>query len=100
MAMTKEEQKAASDRIMAKLGPLTKEEREIYERSIRKPEEYKVPKEKRVCGYCGAKFDDLPGKPALEQFSDHQARHNPNPAEWTEAYNRIRKSKESAKDHS
>jgi len=101
MAMTKAEQKAASDRIMAKLGPLTEEEQEIYERSIKRPEDYIVPTaESRVCGYCGAKFDDLPGKPALEQFSNHQASHNPSPAQWTEAHNRIQKGRESAKGRS
>ena len=87
MAMSKEEQEAASDRIMAKLGSLNKEEKEIYDRSVRRIEDYAAPKDgSRRCNTCGAEFQDLPGKPALEQFSDHQAKHNPSPAEWTEAH--------------
>jgi len=98
VAMTKEEQKAASDRIMKKLGPFTPEEQAIYDRSIKKPGNYDPPiAGTRTCGYCGATFRDLPGKPSLEQFSDHQATHNPSPAQWTEAHERIQKSKESAK---
>jgi len=101
VAMTKEEQKAASDRIMAKLGPLNKEEKQIYDRAVKRVEDYVRPgATSRTCGYCGAKFEDLPGKPALEQFSDHQAKHNPSPAEWTEAHKRIQDARESAKGRS
>jgi len=73
MAMTKEEQKAAADRIMAKLGPLTAEEREIYDLLAMKVGEYPKPGERRK------------GPP------------NPSPAQWTEAYEKIQAGKERAK---
>lgn len=104
MAMTKAEQKAASDRIMAKLGPLTPFEQRTYDLLTMKPEEYPVPGEKRVCGDCGAEFKPtLTAKgevevTALQKFSDHTASHNPSPAQWAEAYKRIQEGRESAKD--
>ena len=58
MAMSREDQKAASDRIMAKLGPLTGVELETYEMLMKRPEDYLPPREKRVCGRCGAGFRD------------------------------------------
>lgn len=103
--MTREQQKAASDRIMAKLGPMMEEEQATYRRLSMTPEEYPAPGEKRVCGVCRAEFRDrVDGKgnvevTALQQFSDHTAMHNPSPAEWAEAYKRIQVGKESAKDH-
>jgi hypothetical protein len=104
MAMTKEEQKAAARRIMEKY-PMTEEERVIYEQLIKKPEDYRAPTPEglRVCGICGAEFQDVRDAkgvvvtPALGQFADHQASHNPSPAAWTEAYNRIQSSKAKAK---
>jgi hypothetical protein len=103
MAMTKAEQKAASDRIMAKLGPLNEEERQTYEMLMKRPEDYQPPREKRVCGRCGAEFRDEVNQKgevvvsALEKFSDHQAEHNPSPAQWAEAHRRISAAKQ-AKD--
>lgn len=103
MAMTKEEQKAAAKRIMEKY-PMTEEEREIYERLIKKPKDYQPPLDGvRVCGTCGAEFQDIKNgkgeviETGLQQFSDHQASHNASPAQWTEAYNRIQAGKERAK---
>lgn len=102
--MTKEEQREAARRIMAK-HPMTEEERVIYERLMKKPEDYRGPTKGalRVCGTCGAEFEDVvDGKgnvvtPALEQFSDHQSSHNPSPAQWATAYERIQAGKERAK---
>jgi hypothetical protein len=102
MAMSKEEQKAASDRILAK-EPLTAEERRTFEMLTRRPEDYRVPGEVRECGVCGAKFETIlatkesPEVTALQQFSDHLAFHNPSPAHWAEAHKRIQAGKESAK---
>lgn len=103
MAMSKEDQKAASDRIMAKLGPMTPFEQRTYELLTMKPGKYPVPGEKRVCGECGAEFREIPATKekaaisALEQFSDHTAEHNPSPAEWAEAHKRIEAGKASLK---
>lgn len=36
-------------------------------------------------------------KASLDARSDHYATHNPSPAQWTEAYNRIQAGKEKAK---
>ena len=105
MAMSKEEQKAASDRIMAKLGPMTLEEKETYRRLTMKPP-YPQSGEKRVCGICGEVFEGIPAMKdhlevtVLQQFADHTAVHNPTPAQWTEAYNRIQLAKEAAKEKS
>ena len=95
MAMSKAEQKAASDRIVIK-HPLTVEERQRYEMERRLPEEYVGPtEEKRVCGVCGAEFRDKKDRAGnvvestLNQFADHQASHNPSPAQWAEAHKRI-----------
>lgn len=103
MAMGKVEQKAASDRIMEKLGPLKGEELETYNLLRKKPEDYTVPGEGRVCGVCGAEFQEVPagregpGRSALEQFSDHQSEHNPSPVRWAEAHKKIMAGKEAAK---
>ena len=103
MAMSKEEQKAASDRIMAKIGPLEGVELETYNLLVKKPGDYRVPGESRECGVCGARFEDtLSPKgdvlvPALEKFSDHQAEHNPTPGQWAEAHSRILAGNERAK---
>jgi hypothetical protein len=99
MAMTKEQQKEASDRIMGKF-PLTEEERRTYEYLTMEPP-YPQSGDKRVCGKCGASFrDDLNQKgeivvPSLAKFTDHQAEHNPSPAQWAEAHNRIQLAKRS-----
>ena len=59
--------------------------------------------EHRVCGVCGMEFWEIPAArgnsavPVLEQFSDHQATHNPSPAQWVEAHRRIVAGRESAK---
>ena len=103
MAMTKEQQKAASDRIMAKLGPLTEEEQVSYRRYALKPP-YPETGEIRTCGICGAKFATIPAMKdhlevtVLQQFSDHTAIHNPTPAQWTTAYERIQEGKERLKE--
>lgn len=103
MAMTKEQQKAASDRIMAKLGPLVGEELETYNLLIKRPEDYVPPSDKRVCGRCGAEFRDTVDAKGnvvvsmLEKFSDHTAEHNPPPAQWSEANKRIEAQKQAAK---
>lgn len=50
--------------------------------------------EHRVCQECGAEFrtKKVEGQEvsALQQFSDHVTVHQPTPAQWTEAYNKIR----------
>jgi hypothetical protein len=104
MAMTKAEQKAASDRIMAKSGPLTEEEQIIYRSLSKDPRDYPVSAAKtHICASCGAKFEEIPETKeraritALEQFSDHVAVHNPSPAQWTEAYRKIEEGRERAK---
>ena len=104
MAMTKEEQSAAARRIMEKMGPMDELEREIYEGLVRSPDDYVPPDPVsgwRVCGVCQATFTDQPATrdriavSALEQFSDHQAEHNPTPGQWAEAYHRLQQSKPS-----
>lgn len=97
MAMTKEEQKAASDRIMAKLGPLTAEEKAIQQGILKDTENYpKSDRDHRVCWVCGAHFKTVPGTlgteelSAMQQFADHMGVHNPRPAKWAEAHQRIR----------
>jgi len=101
MAMSAADQKAASDRIMAK-EPLTAEERKTYERLMREPP-YGSVGEQRECRECGAVFQEIPATKelkavsALEQFAEHTASHNPSPSEWTTAYNRIQEAKERAK---
>lgn len=98
--MGKEQQSAAAKRILEK-SPLTEEEKQRYQMAIKKPEQYMPPKEKRVCGMCGAEFrDTLDAKgevkvSMLEKFSDHQAEHNSTAAEWSEAYNKIQALKQS-----
>jgi len=102
MAMSREDQKAASDRIMAKY-PLTEEELVIYRRLTRKPDDYTGPAEKRICADCGTVFSDTVNSKgdiqvsALEKFSDHQAEHNPSPAQWSEAHKRIQAAKPSTR---
>jgi hypothetical protein len=102
MAMSKEEQKAAAARIVAK-SPMTEGERKTYELLTKRPEDYRAPGETRVCGVCGQEFrDEVDQKgnvivPALEKFSDHQAFHNPSPEQWATAHERIQAGKEAAK---
>jgi hypothetical protein len=104
MAMTKEEQKAAAKRIMEKMGPMDEQESETYEMLTKNPKQYVPPDVKtgkRVCGVCGAEFQDqkLEGREvsALEQFSDHSTVHNPSPAQWKMAHEKIQAGKELAK---
>ena len=89
---------------MAKLEPLTKEEQVIYRSLSKDPATYPMPiPGMHECVTCGAKFYEIPATKerqaisALEQFSDHVAKHNPSPAQWTEAYRRMQKAKEQAK---
>ena len=51
----------------------------------------------RVCQVCGAEFETNKEQTALQQFSDHSAIHNPSPAQWSEAYDKIQAGKERAK---
>lgn len=106
MAMSKLEQRATEDRIMAK-EPLTEEEMVVYENLVKNPDDYRPPSVEsglRVCGVCGAEFMDKPATKdlvalsALEQFSDHTTMHNPSPAQWGEAHRRILAGKERAKE--
>jgi hypothetical protein len=96
MAMSKEDQKAASDRIMAKVRPFTPEEQATYNRLTTPVEEYPTAdRDYRVCQDCGAEFrteseKGVEGLSAMQQFSDHTTKHNPNPAQWVTAHNRIR----------
>jgi hypothetical protein len=105
MAMSKEDQKAASDRIVAK-EPLTKQERQAYNLLSKQPDEYVLPDPEngvRVCGVCGAEFQGAGttkegrAMSALEEFSNHMADHNSTPAQWTEAHRRIQAGRERAK---
>jgi hypothetical protein len=104
MGMTKEEQRAAAARILAK-EPLTPEEAKLAELYKRVPGSYVPPdkEETRTCGICGAKFRDTEEKgkvtvTALEKFTDHIAEHNPTPDKWTEAHKRIQAGKEWEKE--
>lgn len=45
----------------------------------------------RECKICGAEFDTDENGTALQKFSDHQVEHQPTAAQWTKAYNRIKK---------
>jgi hypothetical protein len=101
--MSKAEQAAAAARILAK-EPLTPEEQQVAE-FLKKDIESYVPPDasgKRVCGKCGAEFEDefkdgderKPGqKSAAEQMVTHLAEHNPSAAQWTQAHNLIQKTK-------
>jgi hypothetical protein len=105
MAMSREDQKGPSGRIIAK-HPLTEEERRIYERNKRSPDDYVQPADTRICAECGARFTDTMNSKGevlvsmLEKFSIHQASHNPSPAQWSEAHKRIQDGRASQKDHS
>ena len=68
------------------------------------PEAYMPPSPEsgeRICGICGEMFQeerDVKGElleSSLQKFADHIAKHNPDPRQWTEAYRKIRSSKES-----
>lgn len=105
MAMSKADQKAASDRIMGKF-PLTPEERQTYEMLVKTPDQYVPPNPEsgvRVCGICKAEFQGVAAtredraKAVLEEFSDHMKSHNQSPAQWTEAHRRIQAGKDRAK---
>ena len=101
--MTSKEQTEAAGRIIAK-SPLTAEEQRTLKFLSKRPRDYKVPGELRICGVCGEEFrDEVNGKgevtkPALYQFSDHVAFHNPSPAQWVEAHKRIQEAKEKSKE--
>jgi hypothetical protein len=107
MAMTKEQQKESSERIMAKMGRLEGVELEAYGLLTKRPEDYVLPDPEsgvRVCGVCGkliegmAETKEARAQSALEQFTAHQAEHNPSPALWTEAHKRIQAGKDRAKE--
>lgn len=104
MAMTKVEQKAASDRIMAKLGPFTPEEQAVYDKYMMEPEDYpKADKDHRVCQECGQEFKTEVRKgqeelTATQQFVDHMGTHQPTMGQWATAHQRIQAGKESAKN--
>lgn len=105
--LTKEQQKAASDRIMAKLGPLDAQEQVTYDLLTRRVEDYLPPDPEsgeRTCGICGEMFAEIPATretakvTALEQHSDHMAEHNPSAAQWGEAHRRIQRGRELSKN--
>lgn len=96
VAMSKEEQRLAAKRILAK-EPLTPEEQLLYEILTKTPEMYVAPDPEtgeRICGVCGEVF------PNLETFADHQVDHNPTSAEWSVAYQRMRDARETKKSES
>lgn len=94
MAMTKEEQRAAADRIMAQY-PMTEEEKATYARLCTMPEDYpEAGRDLRVCQECGEVFETKQRQgqeelSAMQQFSDHSTVHNYSPAQWAEAHRRI-----------
>lgn len=104
MAMTKEQQAEAARRILEK-EPLTEEEGQVAELLKRVPGMYTPPTREglRVCGICGATFEGEAGTKeklevtSLQQFVEHQADHNPSPAQWTEAHNKIQAGKQRQK---
>jgi hypothetical protein len=99
MAMTKAEQYAASQRILAK-EPLTEEELAILHRNTRVPpyiEDVKELAEHRECKVCGAEFFSGKEAMALEQYADHSSEHNPTPGQWAEAHRSIQRGKERKK---
>jgi hypothetical protein len=107
MAMSKSEQKAASDRIMAKLGPMTPEEQATYGLLTKTQDEYIPPDPNsglRKCVVCSGEFlDDRDGKgnlvrSALDKYAEHSAIHNPSPGQWGEAHRRIQAGKERSKN--
>jgi hypothetical protein len=106
MAMTAEQQKAASDRIMRKMGPLDAQEKATYEMLTRRPEDYMPPDPQtgeRTCAVCGEVFENTLSPKgeilvaALEKFSDHLTVHNPSPAQWGQAHHLIQRGKERSK---
>ena len=103
VAMSKEEQREAAKRIMAKLGPLDEVEMEAYKRFTTEPENYpKADRDFRVCQECGEEFRTVmekgqEGLTAMQQFADHTTKHNPLPGKWSEAHQRIRVARENKK---
>ena len=101
--MSKEEQGAAAQRIMTKLGAMDAQEQQTYDLLTRRPGDYIPPDPQsgeRVCGICGEVFQ---GQPAtrespqitpLEQYADHMGSHNPTPGQWAEAHRRIQQARE------
>ena len=101
MAMTKEQQREAAERILA-ANPLTEEERKTFELMSKTPDQYIPPDEQtgqRTCGICGATFSAIPASKenpevsSLERFADHLAEHNPSAVQWTEAHRSIQSSR-------
>ena len=97
MAMSKEEQRAAAERILAK-EPMTDEEMRVYEQLVKRPEDYRPPDPQtgeRVCGLCGEVFETTNEGgmevTALQKFSDHQTEHQPSPGQWAEAHRRTQR---------
>ena len=89
--MTKEQQKAASDRILAKF-PMTESEKRVQRILETSPDEY--PKDSRICPYCPVVFQ----RHEFEEHAQHLASHGASPAQWAEANKRIEKAKEGAKE--
>ena len=57
-----------------------------------------------TCHVCGKHIQigsalkpEEAAKASLDARADHYATHNPNPAQWTEAYNKMRAAKETKK---
>lgn len=100
--MSREDQRAAAERILAK-EPLTEQERQVAEMLSKRPGEYRLPGEDRECGICKEVFrDKVDGKgnvleTAMQQFSDHQSFHNPTADRWAVAHERIQSGKEKVK---
>jgi hypothetical protein len=91
MAMTREEQRAAAERILAKF-PMTEEEKRRQRFLETDPEAY--PKDKRVCPVCPKEF----GKDDINEYSEHVARHSPTMGQWKEAHEKIESGKARAKE--
>jgi len=89
MAMSKEQQREASKRILAK-EPMTEYELKRQRFLEMRPEDY--PKN-RVCPDCGAEFE----KEDIFGHSEHMATHAPTAGQWVGAHQKIEKGKENAK---
>ena len=94
--MTKEQQRESAMRILEK-EPLTGEEMivlEDYEKLPPYAEDVKESAEHRECLICGQMFTSFEMKEekftAMQQWADHIFTHQPTPAQWAEAYKRIR----------
>jgi len=90
MAMSKQEQKAAAERIMAKSGPLT-----LEELGIKRQLEVSPPYQRyRVCLICDMVFEPE----EIREHVEHMASHQPSAGQWVEAHRRIEAGKDRAKE--